>query len=309
MEDELDLVQFEPCPKCNFDNDRDADTCSRCGIVFSKYDPAMDRPARHDDGAFERPARAPRRRERSSAPRASFFDGLPTKRVVIGLVVAAVFAYWWFSPSYEVVGPALGEGQSAVILLHGFGASGDDLVPRAEAFSERAPDTTFVVLPAPHTKALGRAWMVGGTHERVVEQVAESKELILNTVGDVESAGVAPEDIYLGGFSQGAQMALDVAGGAPTDRRFAGLVLMSGGLPNWPDAVPPVGADNFADGARVLVTHGDSDSVIGKAQGTRAAKELRAAGVSVEMVTFSGGHTISAETEDAVVQFLNDHPQ
>jgi phospholipase/carboxylesterase len=318
MSDELELMQFEPCPKCGIDNDSDADTCSKCGIVFAKYDPAADATRQRPQSGYEQQTPAygeppstgsHTTSSRSGTSGASFLSTFPVGRSLFLLVVAAAVAYWWFSAPYEVVGPPLGEGQSVVVLLHGYGAAGDDLVPRAETFSEGAPETTFVVLAAPHSKIMGRAWMVGGTREDAIEQVEESRALILDTVAGIEDEGVASEDIYLGGFSQGAQFALDVVAGEPVDRQFAGLVLMSGGLPNWPGSVPPLRRDNFAEDARVLISHGDSDSVVGQGQSKAVARDLRGIGVPVEFVTFAGNHTISQETTDAVIAFLNSHPR
>jgi predicted esterase len=69
---------------------------------------------------------------------------------------------WFFSSSldYTRVGPRPAEGGQVVVLLHGFGVAGDDLVGLAEQLSAGAPGTTFLLAKGPHRVGItGRAWL------------------------------------------------------------------------------------------------------------------------------------------------------
>lgn len=286
------------CPKCYFDEDVTAPSCRKCGIVFAKYDAARDR--------FSAPPPADSRpggSARSNSPPRSFNLG----RVLFVTLIAAVAAWYFLSKPYQVVGPEPASGGPVVVFMHGFGAPGDDLVRAAKSIGSDSPQTSFVVVEAPHHKGLGRAWMVGGTLEQTTEQVAESRQRVNDTLDDLVEQGVAPENIYLGGFSQGSQMALDMAFGEGSAHPVGGLILLSGGYPSWPGAPSStgVGASNLAPSARAIVAHGNSDRVISIGNGKQVHAMLRGR-MSAEWVEFEGGHSVRP-AESAIAQFLNAH--
>lgn len=295
-----DYQRKKTCPKCRFEEAADATSCRQCGIVFDKYDPFR------GEGS-SRPA--PPARSSGS----SFKTAGPSRSINLGpilLVVLAAAAAAWFllQKPYELVGAEPTSGGPVVIFMHGYGAPGDDLVRAAESIGTEAPTTSFVVLEAPHSRGLGRAWMVGGSRAEMMEQAAESRQRILETVDELVKDGVAPDNIYLGGFSQGAQMALDVGFGAETRHRIGGLVLIGGGYPNWPESVgsQALGESQLAPGARALVVHGRSDSVVSFSQGESVSRDLRSK-VATEWAPVDGGHNISPGAELAVAEFLNAH--
>src|SRR5204862_4876871 len=130
-----------------------------------------------------------------------------------------------------------------VVLLHGFGAPGDDLVSLAEAID--AP-VRFVFSEAP--LELGglygdsRAWWLldlarledelrrGVPRDRrteIPDGLPQAREQVLRFLDQVESR-LEAKRLVLGGFSQGAMVALDVA--LHRESTPAGLILMSGTL-------------------------------------------------------------------------------
>src|SRR5262245_24117049 len=135
-----------------------------------------------------------------------------------------------------------------VVLLHGFGAPGDDLVPLFRqldvprhvrfAFPEAPVDLAELLGPA-YTGA--RAWWMidlswfdpaNQTPARHAERaltvpdgLAEARERVRTVL---DGLGAVPEKTILGGFSQGAMLSMDVA--VRAEKPFAGLSLMSGSI-------------------------------------------------------------------------------
>ena len=203
-----------------------------------------------------------------------------------------------------------------VILLHGFGAPGNDLVPLWEALHVPA-GTRFVFPVAPLSMNAyfgdSRAWWmldvermsreiaagrVRDLSGEVPEGLVKAREHIIALLDDVErQLEVAPDKIVLGGFSQGAMLACDVA--LRTDRTLAGLVLLSGTLlarDEWMPLMPK------RKGFRVIQSHGDSDPILPPSLAEQLRDLLEKAGLAVEWVGFEGGH----ELPPIVLQRLGD---
>jgi phospholipase/carboxylesterase len=193
-----------------------------------------------------------------------------------------------------------------VVLLHGFGAPGDDLVPLWPYLD--APKGTRFVFPAgPLALSMGfgesRAWWMLDldriTKDReagrprdlsqdVPKGLAEAREKILALLHDLDRRlGADPKKTVLGGFSQGAMLSCDVAlRGA---RPLAGLVLLSGTLVaqrDWEPLMPK------RKGLKVLQSHGMQDPLLPFGQAERLRDLLTGAGMVVDWIGFRGGHEI-----------------
>jgi phospholipase/carboxylesterase len=106
---------------------------------------------------------------------------------------------------------------------------------------------------------------------------------------------VRPEQLVIGGFSQGAMLACDVLLKSP--RRFAGLAVLSGSLVAEHEWVPLMGK---CHGMPVLVSHGKSDPILPYALAERLRERFVEAGADVEFVPFNGGHGIADGVIDAL---------
>src|SRR5580658_3052672 len=147
----------------------------------------------------------------------------------------------------RIAGGSDGEGGGdgpAIVLLHGFGASGDDLVPLWRVLGV-PPGTRFVFpeapLPVPGF-AGARAWWMPSDRVRapsgeaegeardlswgVPEGLAGARAQVVEMLDELEQT--VPSKIILGGFSQGAMLSCDVA--LHTARPLAALVMLSGTL-------------------------------------------------------------------------------
>ncbi len=188
------------------------------------------------------------------------------------------------------VGPASGTAAgSLVILLHGYGSNGEDLISLAPHWRGALPTTAFVSPNAPEPcpgAPGGYQWwaLTGGDRA----QGAASAAPVLNAFIDAELArhGLGDSRLALVGFSQGTMMALQVGPRRP--RPLAGIVGYSGmladesALSNPSTTRPPV-----------LLVHGDADPMIPIAAFHRTKEALARNGFDVESHVSAGlGHSI-----------------
>jgi phospholipase/carboxylesterase len=205
------------------------------------------------------------------------------------------------------------KGGPVVVLLHGFGAPGDDLVALAEWLD--VPAGTRFVFPEAPLELNGlygdaRAWwmidlesLAGGPVDRsgeVPDGLAPARALMIGLLDAVrDTLGVPDDKVVLGGFSQGAMLSLDVA--LHTERSFAGLALLSGTLLAERIWAPRMAARR---GLAVLQSHGDQDGILSFAAAQRLRDALTAAGLAVEWHPFRGGHEIPPAVLRALGHFL-----
>lgn len=205
-----------------------------------------------------------------------------------------------------------------VILLHGFGAPGDDLAALA-GLLEVPRDMRFVMPAAPIEFESGfgggRAWWlidlmkiqaqlaagdVRDLSRDVPEGLTEARAAVISLLDDVEERfAVSGSRIVLGGFSQGAMLSMDVA--LRTSRPLGGLVLMSGTLLAADEWVPLMPARR---GMKVFQSHGQRDPLLPFGAATTLRDHLRAAGLSVDWLDFRGGHEIPHIVLDRLAKFL-----
>ncbi|MBL4634323.1 MAG: hypothetical protein JKY56_10645 [Kofleriaceae bacterium] len=227
------------------------------------------------------------------------------------LLLAAVgaFAWWWMSDPPVLVGPSPSEARRVVILLHGYGASKDNLVPLAKRLGEYAPETSFILPGAPHSVGIsGKTWYPQfrassqeAMEEKLSEYRAEARDVVMDIADDLMADGTRAGDIYVGGFSQGASVALDVILHEPNASDFGGLVFLSGGSVNLDLSMlasrPLI---------RAFVSHGKSDPVLGIGRSNQLVEELEVSGHDVTLVNFEGGHSIPHEVVESLGYFLAD---
>jgi phospholipase/carboxylesterase len=178
-------------------------------------------------------------------------------------------------------GPASkGEIRQLVVLCHGLGADGFDLIDLAPSWQHACPDALFASVHAPfsHDSGFGRQWWsVADRSAAVVETGVRTAAPYLQGFIEAELVrlGLPAEAYAIMGFSQGAMMAL-----------FAGLrravapraVLAFSGALVAPDAL----SGELANRAPVLIVHGEADEAVPVSRSHDAEAALIAAGVPVE---------------------------
>jgi phospholipase/carboxylesterase len=211
----------------------------------------------------------------------------------------------FFSLDGPRVGPAAGgRPRQLVLMLHGLGADGNDLIGLAPYFAQALPGALFVSPHAPFPCDMapyGRQWFsLQDRSPAMVLAGVQAVAPILDGFIDAERDryGLADEDVALLGFSQGTMMSLYVALRRAVP--LAGVVGYSGAL---------VGADRLANEVRarppVLLVHGDADPIVPFQAMEAAAQALQSAGVPVAALPQPGlEHSISEEGIAAGIDFL-----
>jgi phospholipase/carboxylesterase len=193
-----------------------------------------------------------------------------------------------------------------VMLLHGFGAPGDDLVSLAGAM-DTPHGTRFLFPEGPLSLNLGfgdaRAWWIIDMNKiaqdraagrlrdprvEVPKGLAPAREQVRALLEEAErKLGADPARTVIGGFSQGAMLACDLV--LRTRRPFAGMIMLSGTLlcrQEWEPLMPG------RRGLPVFQSHGQHDDLLAHQFAEELRDGLTAAGLSVEWTSFRGGHEI-----------------
>lgn len=219
---------------------------------------------------------------------------VPFTLLVVGAVLIWLVSVWARDALNVHRVTAEPPGAPALILLHGYGAPGDDLVGLGGALAESLAGVQVLVPEAPfRLLGSGRAWYVESPREAI-----ESRELIGQLIDELVAEGTPRGQIAVVGFSQGATMAVDVGlfhadvgcVGALSGRPLDGI--------GWPARLAKgVSVD-------VLIAHGRQDRTIALSDGVALAKMLEGAGASVTFVEFEGSHEIPSAIEGQVGKFV-----
>jgi len=212
--------------------------------------------------------------------------------------------------STRILGPS--DAALTCVLLHGFGAPGDDLVGLAGEID--AP--VRLVFPAAPLELGGlygdsRAWWLldlarledelrrGVPRDRrdeVPDGLVAARGHVTRLLDELAARfAIGDGQLVLGGFSQGAMLSLDVALHRPQPP--AGLILMSGTLiaeREWQPRLPALA------GVPVMLSHGRQDALLPYAVAEVLRDRLTEAGAAVDWQPFSGGHEIPRTAIQAV---------
>jgi phospholipase/carboxylesterase len=196
--------------------------------------------------------------------------------------------------------PPRGAATHLVVLLHGYGSDGKDLIALAPHWQAVLPGAAFVAPDAPGRApgAPGYQWFaLTRLGPAEIRDGVQNAAPMLNAFLDAELARLSlpPEKLILAGFSQGAMLALHV--GLGRESPPAAIVGLSGMLA----ASPP----RSESGPPVFLAHGASDEVIPAQAMLEAAAQLGAAGRAVQWHLAHGlGHGIDPVTLDMAGGFL-----
>lgn len=194
-----------------------------------------------------------------------------------------------------------GVPKQAVVLLHGYGSDGADLIGLVPYWRDLLPDALWVSPNAPEPcrdNPGGYQWFpIDPSLVVRAEGAAMARPILVAFLADLwAQTGVTAGNTLLVGFSQGAMMALHV--GLSLTKPPMGIVAFSGAL-----IEPPDFAERHGPKPPICLVHGDDDSVVDPGFSAGAADALRAKGFIVSYQAEPGvGHSI---TEDGL-RFAGD---
>jgi phospholipase/carboxylesterase len=196
-----------------------------------------------------------------------------------------------------------GPATSLVVLLHGYGADGNDLIDIGRALAPLMRGTAFVSPHAPEACAdapMGRQWFHLSLADLDqlwpgVRQAAPSLNAFLDA--ELTRLGLSEQNLAVLGFSQGAMMALHV--GPRRQAPVAGIIGYSGYL---------AGPEHLGEAPHrppILLVHGEDDRTVPVLALHAAAPALKAAGFPVEWHVRPGlGHGIDMDGLRLGAEFL-----
>ena len=200
----------------------------------------------------------------------------------------------------ETWGHSLDGADRLVVLFHGYGAPAADLKGLAIDLREygQLHRACFALARGPRSAGSGRAWF----DDRA--EIGSLRSRLLALLGKLGARSELPASkIFVGGFSQGAAVAVDLALHAPEP--LGGVLVLSsppGPAGDWDASA----ARNRA--TRFFIAHGTSDARVPAAAAARLRAQLEGAGHPVELLSFAGGHEMTDEVRRAAARFLSVSP-
>lgn len=201
--------------------------------------------------------------------------------------------------SYETWGAELQAPQRVVVLFHGYGVPPTDLSGMVVALKDSgAPESTcYVLVAGPLSLGEGRA---GWYKDR--SEMAKLRPRVLALLEKLHMAsGVAYGQIFTGGFSQGATVAIDAALFSPEPLGGVLAVSPMAGPPgDWSEAMQRQVATRF------LVVHGTNDIKVLFSNSRMLVQHLTAAGHKARLVEHKLEHVPAEETFPVMAEFLGE---
>ena len=212
---------------------------------------------------------------------------------------------------FELDGPRLapasgGKAKQLVVLLHGLGADGNDLISLAPILARVLPKAAFVSPHAPFPcdmAPVGRQWF--SLQERSPESISSgvrSAAPHLDRFIDEELArnGLTDLQLALIGFSQGTMMALEIA---PRRAKPCAMVIGYSGLLADPERL----GDQVVSRPPVVLIHGEADDLIPVQMLPAAEQSLKAVKIPVTAHSRPGlGHGIDETGLAIALEALQD---
>ncbi len=194
--------------------------------------------------------------------------------------------------------PRGGKASQLVVLVHGYGADGNDLIGLAKPLAQVLPDAAFVAPDAPHPCPGARLQWFAITEldpRRMHQGVTAAAPVLLEFIqGELRRRQLTADKLALIGFSQGTMLSLHLGLGALKPAAIVGFSGILTGAPSVLSAPPPV-----------FLAHGGADPLIPPEALFLTAGTLGALGVRVQWHLSPGvGHGIDDEALARAADFL-----
>ena len=187
---------------------------------------------------------------------------------------------------------------SAVIWLHGLGASGHDFEPALPLLGLQSTATRFIFPHAPQIPVTVNRGMVMPAwydilamlpeRQIALEDLEASVKTVHTLIDEQMAQGIAAEKIFIVGFSQGGAVAYHSALSYP--HGLAGVAALSTYIAEYPAIERALAPQNSK--IPVWVGHGIEDDVVPLHLGQQAMEWLKARAWPVDYKTYPMGHEV-----------------
>jgi len=209
-----------------------------------------------------------------------------------------------FALSFLLKQPLIKSGNpKAIILLHGVGSNEKDLFDLANEL----PDDLIIISPrGPYTMGNGSyAWyqVDFSTGKAIVNQTQEaySRKILTQFIEQIKAA-YNIDEIYLGGFSQGAIMSYSI--GLTQPSLVQGLVVLSGRI--LEEIKPSIHESKELACLGVFIAHGIQDATLPVHYSREAKRYLQELSVSLSYHEYTMGHQVNGEVLKDINEWLKE---
>jgi phospholipase/carboxylesterase len=209
------------------------------------------------------------------------------------------------NPNFPVKLPNDKKPQYLMVLLHGYGSNGDNLIGLSDIFDQIIPQTVYLSPNAPTATGFGGyQWFpISNLSNRELETGTISIAPYVHNFLDeaLKFYNIQPENLIIAGFSQGSMLALHIG----MERMVApkAILAYSGALTAVADIEKRIQSK-----PPIMLCHGGSDDVVKPSYALQAYDILSKLGFYVEKHIFPNyPHTIPPEGLQASLKFLSTH--
>jgi len=173
------------------------------------------------------------------------------------------------------------EATHRLVLLHGWGADAQDLIPFGKALIESLEvNFELIALRAPNPHPQGFGWQWYGLFPPDWEAVPEAISDLQERISELATPSIPLQKTFVFGFSLGGAMAL----AGCCELRLGGLICCS--------AYPHPKWEPFEQSPSILLLHGRNDEIVPVSASEEVFKCLKLHQIEAELLLFNGGHEI-----------------
>lgn len=196
-------------------------------------------------------------------------------------------------------GKPLREAKKALIMLHGRGASAQDIL----SLKEYLPVDDFYIAAPQATNFTWYPYSFMAPTPQNEPWLSSALKLLNSLVADIEAGGIKSENIYVLGFSQGACLTLEFA--TRNARQWGGIASLTGGLIG-----EKIYHENYLgnfNGTPIYISNSNNDPHVPLARSEESKKIMESMGAVVSLQVFPNRpHTILKEELDAVSRIMTN---
>lgn len=197
----------------------------------------------------------------------------------------------------HTAGESIQKAKKALIMVHGRGATAEGILGLAQHL-----DVTDYALIAP--QAMNHTWYPNSflaPPEQNEPWLSSALDVLKTTLEEVVAQGIAPENIYFLGFSQGACLTLEFV--ARYGTKYGGVVAFTGGLIG--DKIDPKNYSGDFSGTPFFISTGNPDPHVPVERIHESVQILEEMNASVQLKVYNGRpHSISPEEITIANEFI-----